>query len=101
MAKAHLTQAQFLDAYPVFEPAATEKPALVTAALDNAALETPLDVWEDLATHRHGLLAARFLARSPFGRDARLSKDDGATVYDRDLERLDLSVGAAVTVRTT
>ncbi len=83
----------FLAAYPEF---ATAPSALVAAKLADAEKRTSLDIFGDARDLRVGLLAARLLALSPFGRDMRLVETDGKTVYDDDIARMNTAFAFGV-----
>lgn len=94
-----LTLAEFVDRFPEFADA---PPGLVQAKLDEADRRTPPRVWGVApARDAQGYLAAHLLAISPFGRDARLVSDDGATTYGTERARMELELAPAVAPRTT
>jgi hypothetical protein len=80
-----VTADSFIAGFPEFRNAG----ALLTEALNRAALMVDPNVYgarTDLAVE---LYAAQWLARSPWGRTLRLVKEDGSeTPYDKRLEEL-------------
>lgn len=92
---AHLTLAAFRVRFPGFKNHGDE---LVQAALDEAALEVPEDVWGDLTGAGHGNLTAVRLAGEPFGRDTKASVP---SPYLVEYERLARAVGTAAAPRVT
>lgn len=70
--------AQFIVRHAEFRPAPQETvvACLTAAANELSAAEIGLPYDE-----AHGLLAAHKLALSPFGRNARMVRDDGTTTY--------------------
>lgn len=81
-----MTYAEFVAAYPEFAPA---DETLVGLKLVDADLRTSTSYAAEVRDIRVGLLAARLLALSPYGRDMRLVNKDGSTVYDADLAAMD------------
>jgi Protein of unknown function (DUF4054) len=75
----------FFRRFPEF--AATDL-SLITATLDDAALQIDVNVWGNLAGTGHGYLTAHMLALSPFGQAARLVAKDGTTTYQTHYNRL-------------
>lgn len=81
--------------YPEFRTAAD---GLVQAVLDEVATEIDATVYRDKYDVAHGMKTAQRLARSPFGKNARLSQDDGSTTWDADIRRIDSQVSARMIV---
>lgn len=82
-----ITAAEFLVGFPEFSAAGTP---LVEAKLADADATTSVDAFAPAVRDRRvALVAARLLALSPFGRDMKLVSDDGATVYDDTIRRMD------------
>lgn len=65
---------------------------IVQAKLDEALLEVDPDVFLTKADLYQGLVAARKLALSPFGRNAKMVSQMGTTVYDAEIKRIRLQV---------
>jgi hypothetical protein len=80
-----LKVSDFFARFPEF--AATDL-SLITAALNDAALQIDTRVWGNLAGTGHGYLAAHMLDLSPFGQAARLVAKDGSTTYFTHYTRL-------------
>lgn len=99
MAAAYLTLTDLQARYLEIRSIATSEPAFVQAWLDSAALRTPLDVWKDFASEAHGALAMHLLAITPFGQQAKLSREDGTSVYGDHRERLEREMGPAAANR--
>lgn len=70
--------AQFIVRHAEFKPA---PPDTVQMVLDMAASELSADEIGEPYDEAHGLLAAHKLALSPFGRNARMVREDGTTTY--------------------
>lgn len=79
----------FVQRFPEFDSA---DPDAVTAALAQADRQVS-DTWVERREDFVGYVAADLLARSPFGRDARLVKQGGDTVYSATIERLKAAHG--------
>lgn len=71
---------RFLKAYPEFKRTEAE---LVEQNLTAAEGRIATAVWGDLATDGIMVLAAHLLSMSPEGEQARLKKENRATVYER------------------
>lgn len=82
-----MTKSQFLTRWPEFATADVDFPGMIDAALVEASAAMG-DQWGDLSEQVHGLETAHRLAIGPFGRDAKLSTDDGMTTYGTQLARL-------------
>ena len=83
-----MTLAQFRVRYPDFRSAPD---GLVQATLDEAALEVDATVFGALWSAAHGAMTAHVLALSPFGKNARLSPEEGkVTVFSKYLMQLTL-----------
>jgi hypothetical protein len=82
-----VSRATFLAEYPEFT---TADVTLVDAKIADAVARTSALLFDaDTYDRRVYLLAAKLLAKSPLGRDARLSLDDGSTIYDAEIDRMD------------
>lgn len=81
-----VTVEQFLVEYPEFAPLYVEDEPLVEAVVARADRRVspswPADTRDDIVYAQ----AADTLARSPMGRNARLSEKDGETSYAQDLK---------------
>lgn len=80
-----LTLANFRARYPEFENASNE---LVEQALDDAMLEVNEAIFADAAQAAGYCYAAKILAISPFGMQARLSSGDGESTYSKRWSQL-------------
>jgi hypothetical protein len=69
--------------------------AEIQNAIDRAERLLSEDELGDLYDDAVALKACQRLARSPFGRDLRLTKDERTTIYDEDLRELLEPVGRA------
>lgn len=88
-----LSVEDFLKSYPDFKGTnATANLEIVKAKLDEAWLEVDEVVLRDKADVLHGLIAARKLALSPFGRNAKLVSKMGETPYDAEIKRIQRQV---------
>jgi hypothetical protein len=81
--------------YPEFNGA---RDPLVQASLDFAAIEVDAEVWGTKTDHGIGLLAAHYLALSPYGQNARMVAKDGSTTYGKSYESLRDSVAAGLRI---
>lgn len=89
-----LTVAEFRTRFPAFGGATPTDPT-IQAVLDEAEEEIDEAVWGSKAANGHGLLTAHKLAMEPFGRDARLAKDDTQSTYGVLYEKLARDVGGS------
>lgn len=96
-ASQHHTVESFRARFPFAE---SSPDALVQAALDSAAEETPSDVWRTWTREGHGLLAAHLLSMDDFGKDARLSSNDAQSTYGVLRRRLERRLAPAAIRRT-
>jgi len=80
---------------------APEDDDFVLEVLDEAAQRTPPDVWGVYTRAGHGYLAAHILGMEPYGRDARLRRNDSQTSYGLLREDLERSIGTAMAPRVT
>lgn len=80
-----VTSAEFLVDYPEFVPLNAEDAPLIVAVLARAERRVSPTWPEATREDRVKLTAAVMLARGPWGRNARLSNNDGVTCYDKDL----------------
>jgi hypothetical protein len=71
---------------------------LVSAQLNDAALQIDSCVWGPLAGVGHGYLTAHRLALSPFGQQARMVAKNGTTTYQTHYEKLVQIVGSGFRV---
>ena len=60
----------------------------VQAALDDALVRTPVEIWGALQDQGQAALAAHLLALTPQGRDMRVGKDKMETLYGKERQRL-------------
>ncbi|HXU01516.1 MAG TPA: hypothetical protein VN903_11010 [Polyangia bacterium] len=79
-----MTRTEFVLRFPEFESA---DGAVVESALAYADRAVS-DTWGANRDDFLGLVAARYLALMPFGRDARLSTKEGTTTYDGEIDRM-------------
>lgn len=86
------TYATFIVAHKEFAQADS---ATVEAALAETELEVDETTAGDQATALHGWRTAQRLALSPWGAQAKLSAEDGTTIYDRRLEALARRIGGS------
>ena len=87
-----VTAASLRIAHPEFTSAPD---AVVNAAIASAAACHDSEVWGTLLDSGVELKACDTLARSPYGRDMRLTKDVMSTVYLEEWKRLRTQVGVA------
>lgn len=80
-----VTADSFRESYPEFTNLGDD---VIEAKITDGELRCPSSVWGDFADTGVCLYVAQRLALSPWGRDLKLTNDDGSTVYDRELERL-------------
>ena len=80
-----LVLSDFRARYPEFENASD---TLVNQALDDAMLEVNEDIFADAAQAAGHCYAAKILAISPFGLQARLAAGDGESTYSKRWLRL-------------
>lgn len=84
-----LTVEKFFRSYPEFKAGGqSAHTQLVEEKLSEALLEVDASVFGLKADLYQGLLAAQALARSPFGKNAKLSSLKGDTVYDDKIRKL-------------
>lgn len=62
--------------------------SLITATLNDAALQVDTNVFTRFSGTYHGYLTAHMLALSPFGQGARLVAKDGTTTYQTHMKRI-------------
>lgn len=88
-----LSVEDFFKSYPEMKSNGTSAHIeLVQTKLEEALLEVDTDVFGPKADVYQGLVAARKLALSPFGRNAKMVSQMGATVYDAEIKRLQRQV---------
>lgn len=87
-----VTRTSLLTEHPEWANAPTD---LVDAKLAAAKALLDTDVLGDLYDYAVVLKTCQLLALSPFSRDMRLSKDDGTTIYDRELHDILIPAGSA------
>lgn len=89
-----LSVEDFFTSYPDFKGSNTGAAhlALVQAKLDEALLEVDVAVCGAKSDLLQGLIAARKLALSPFGRNAKMVSQMGTTVYDAEIRRIQRQV---------
>lgn len=92
----HHTLASLVQRFPEVETAPS---GLLASCLEAAAVEVDPNLWGTLTREGHGLITARKLALSPWGRDARIMADDGSTTYDGEITRLQLAVASSMAPR--
>ncbi len=80
----------FTTSHPEFIPAGED---LIEAKVAAAVLQVDAEVWGDKVDLGVELTAAHLLAMSPFGQNARLVPEDGVTIYERQLRRMQMQVG--------
>jgi hypothetical protein len=90
-----LALSDFQARFPEFQDTPT---TMVSAALNDAALQIDSLVWGNLAGVGHGYLTAHRLAMSPFGQQARLVQKDGSTTYQKHFRDLVGIVGSGFRV---
>lgn len=79
----------FVAEFPQF--AETERP-IVEAKLQEATRYVAADIWGDKTDEGIKYRAAHLIECSPFGRGARLNKNNGATTYSDVFDELRLAV---------
>ncbi len=90
--------AAFRANHPEFGTSDEVSDVLVQQALDKAETQIDAGVWTTEAQEGQELTAAHILAIGPFGQDAKLVNEDGATVYSVRLEVLQKLVGRSATL---
>lgn len=80
-----VTVQRFIQAFPDFRK--TQR-SLVQQKLDAAALRIQADTWDDLTDQGIMYLAAHLLTGAPEGEQARLKKENRATIYWIEFERM-------------
>jgi hypothetical protein len=85
-----LTADEFVALWPEFGAVYTADPAIVEAAVTDAAALTDPDVFGDLTNRAQGLMAAHLLTADPSGREARVKGDaEFETTYSRARAKLE------------
>lgn len=95
-----VTDLHTLETFRARFPHAPDDDAILQPVLDDAAERTPPAVWLGLTRQAHGYLAAHMLGLEPYGRDARLKKDEAATSYGAIRDRLERDIALTVMPRT-
>ena len=80
-----VTVESFLNGFPEFRSAGTD---LIQEKINDAVNEIYTPYWGTSADLGVKLLTAHGLATSPFGQNAKLSADDGSSIYQRRHEEL-------------
>lgn len=84
--------------FPEFTPAVSANPAMVDAAIAEAARRIDVDVWGTKSDDGTLYLAAHLLAISPFGQNARLQSKAGESTYGNEHARMVREVSAGYRV---
>jgi hypothetical protein len=84
-----VTLESFVERFPEFEKASASQ---VEAVLAEARLQIDSEVWGDKTDLGVNYLTAHLLALSPFGRNARLAKNDRESTYGTHYHNLQLQV---------